>query len=406
MEFDPWMLVLLPAFFAAGWFAARWDLRQTILAAKKLPASYFQGIDHLLHDEHDKALEALIDVVKQDPDTPELHFALGALYRRRGETDRAIRVHENLLSRRDLTTDYRQRAQLEVGLDYVKAGLLKQAEAALNQLEGTPLAVKAEEQRIKLAQSERDWPLAIQMARALRAAGHEQEARFEMHYQASMAEDFLSHQNAKTEPAKEALGEALSLDTQHPRLMLLQIKLARLTKDTASLRQHLDSLAQYHPSYLSLAAADWMWAHGVTEGKTGIVMTDSEQANQALVCLASLCDQHPSIDLAFFILRHRSCALDIEAFHQWANATVQRQPSSRLLQLWLAHSPDLSAQIAGSATDSANDTLRLQVATKQLALLNAKAGRYSCKHCRFQARQHYWQCPGCGLWETYLPLTE
>ncbi len=395
MEFEPWMLILLPAFFAAGWFAARWDLRQTISAAQKLPATYFQGIDHLLHDEQDQALAALIDVVKQDPDTPELHFALGALYRRRGETDRAIRVHENLLSRRDLTTEYRHRAQLEVGLDYVKAGLLKQAEASLNLLEGTPLAVKAEEQRIRLAQSERDWPLAIQMAKALRAAGHEHEARFEMHFHASQADDALVKNPADLVAAKQALQQAAILDGQHARVLLLQIKLASLSFDEASLRLHLNALAITHPEFLGLAATDWLAFHGVTETKAQILVTDQVRAAAALTHLQTLCDEYPSVDLACIILRYRACASDASAFAIWSNAVVKKNASSRLLQLWL-----------GGQNESASTNPALAVATEQLAVLNAKAGRFTCKHCRFQARQHYWQCPGCGQWESYPALAD
>jgi lipopolysaccharide assembly protein B len=380
MEFDPWMLVLLPAFFAAGWFAARWDLRQTISAAKKLPATYFQGIDHLLHDEHDQALAALIDVVKQDPDTPELHFALGALYRRRGETDRAIRVHENLLARRDLPEAYRQRAQLEVGLDYVKAGLLKQAETALNELEGTVLAVKAEEQRIRLAQSERDWPLAIQMARALRAAGHEREARFELHYHASQAEDAMSLPAPNLIDAQESLRQAAVLDANHARTLLLNVKLSRLSGNRESMTGYLQQLAQHHPDYIALAAHDWMLAH------------KGDKAASALSYLQALWQQHPSIDLAHFILQQAEHANDASQFDQWAKQAVQQQASSRLLQLWLA-----------SQSARQNTSQALQITAEQLATLNAKSGRFVCNHCRFQARQHYWQCPGCGLWETYAP---
>jgi lipopolysaccharide assembly protein B len=395
VEFEPWMLVLLPAFFAAGWFAARWDLRQTIRAAQKLPATYFQGIDHLLHDEQDQALAALIDVVKQDPDTPELHFALGALYRRRGETDRAIRVHENLLSRRDLSTEYRHRAQLEVGLDYVKAGLLKQAEASLNLLEGTPLAVKAEEQRIRLAQSERDWPLAIQMAKALRAAGHEHEARFEMHFHASMADEALSKNPTDLVAAKQALQQATILDSQHARVQLLQIKLARLSQDSATVRVHLEALAKQHPEFLGLAAVDWFALHGVIEEKNQIQISDPARAADALIYLQGLFDQHPSVDLACAVLRQRACSSDPNAFAAWASVAVKRTPSSRLLQLWLT-----------GQNESASMLPALALATEQLSVLNAKAGRYSCKNCRFQARQHYWQCPGCGHWESYPALAD
>src|SRR5580765_828944 len=121
MEIEYWWLLALPLFFALGWFAARIDIKQLISESRALPKSYFRGLNFLLNEQPDQAIEAFIEVVKVDPQTIELHFALGSLFRRRGEVERAIRMHENLLERADLAEDQLLHAMVDLGEDYLKA---------------------------------------------------------------------------------------------------------------------------------------------------------------------------------------------------------------------------------------------------------------------------------------------
>jgi lipopolysaccharide biosynthesis regulator YciM len=116
-------------FFAFGWLAARIDIKQLLSESRALPLSYFKGLNFLLNEQPDKAIEAFIEVVKVDPQTVELHFALGSLFRRRGEVERAIRMHENLLERADLVPEQKMTALYELAQDYLKAGLLDRAES-------------------------------------------------------------------------------------------------------------------------------------------------------------------------------------------------------------------------------------------------------------------------------------
>src|SRR6186997_1496216 len=124
MEIEFWWLLALPLFFGLGWLAARIDIRHILTESRALPASYFKGLNFLLNEQPDKAIEAFIEVVKVDPQTIELHFALGSLFRRRGEYDRAIRMHQNLVERSDLREDQKLAALFELAQDYLKAGLL------------------------------------------------------------------------------------------------------------------------------------------------------------------------------------------------------------------------------------------------------------------------------------------
>jgi lipopolysaccharide biosynthesis regulator YciM len=138
----PWNLTSLdPAGPAAGLRAGlagfALDLRQLRIENRQAPKAYFKGLNFLLNEQQDQAIDAFIEAVQNDPDTSELHFALGNLFRRRGEYDRAVRVHEHLLSRGDLSRADRDRAQHALALDFLKAGLLDRAEEALRKLEGT-----------------------------------------------------------------------------------------------------------------------------------------------------------------------------------------------------------------------------------------------------------------------------
>src|SRR4249920_3251010 len=133
-----WILLGLPVAFVLGWLASRLDLRQLRIDNRRTPKAYFQGLNFLLNEQQDQAIDAFIEAVQSDPDTSELHFALGNLFRRRGEYERAVRVHEHLLSRGDLSRADRHRAQHALALDYLRAGLLDRAETALLRLEGTP----------------------------------------------------------------------------------------------------------------------------------------------------------------------------------------------------------------------------------------------------------------------------
>ena len=139
MDFELWWLLPIPAlFFALGWVAARIDIKHLLRESRALPLSYFRGLNFLLNEQPDKAIESFIEVVKVDPQTIDLHFALGSLFRRQGEIDRATRMHQNLLDRPNLPADKRQAAIFELAQDFHRAGLLDRAEELFTKLDGSP----------------------------------------------------------------------------------------------------------------------------------------------------------------------------------------------------------------------------------------------------------------------------
>ena len=167
MEIEYWWLLALPLFFALGWLAARIDIKHLVSESRALPRSYFKGLNFLLNEQPDKAIEAFIEVVKVEPQTIELHFALGSLFRRRGEVERAIRMHQNLVERVDLPEQQKFDALFELAQDYLKAGLLDRAEELFAKLQGSPHAEAAHRYLLEIYEQEKDWQKAIETAQQL-----------------------------------------------------------------------------------------------------------------------------------------------------------------------------------------------------------------------------------------------
>src|SRR5512133_3143312 len=167
IEFEYWQLLFFHLFFGLGWAAARVDIRHLVKESRALPRSYFRGLNFLLNEQPDRAIEAFVDAVKVDPQTIELHFALGSLFRRRGETERAIHMHQNLIEREDLPEDLKLQAMAELGQDYLKAGLLDRAEAIFDKLRESKLSELAQRNLLEIYQLEKDWEKAIRIAAEL-----------------------------------------------------------------------------------------------------------------------------------------------------------------------------------------------------------------------------------------------
>jgi lipopolysaccharide biosynthesis regulator YciM len=197
MDLDFWWLLVIPVAFAFGWMAARYDLKTLLSESANLPRSYFRGLNFLLNEQPDQAIDAFIEVVKLDPETIELHFALGNLFRRRGETDRAIRVHQNLLSRADLPVTERDHALFELGQDFLKAGLLDRAEETFRSLETGDYALGAQRALLTIYEIEKDWVKSIDTARHLETMGAESLDKEIGQFHCELAQEALQQKEAR-----------------------------------------------------------------------------------------------------------------------------------------------------------------------------------------------------------------
>ena len=262
MEFELWYLLSLPLLFAAGWFFRGFESRVRETDNAALPRSYFRGLNHLLNDQPDKAIDAFIEVVKLDSETIELHQALGNLFRRRGEFDRAVRIHTHLLNRADLPARQRSQALDELGQDYLKAGLLDRAEDAFVQLlQDRHHRFDALRALLRIYQMEREWLKAVDCARQLQREAGESHYVAIAHYYCELASDALVRNDL--EGAQRAIDEALTANRKSIRALILagDIAAKRGAPDEA-LRQwrRVEEASAEHVPLIAARVADAMAA--------------------------------------------------------------------------------------------------------------------------------------------------
>ncbi|MBF6616155.1 lipopolysaccharide assembly protein LapB [Pollutimonas thiosulfatoxidans] len=397
MDFEPWWLIFLPLLFALGWIAAKVDLRQMLSETRSLPNSYFKGLNFLLNEEPDRAIDAFVEVAKLDPETTELHFALGSLFRRRGEMERAIRVHQSLLSRADLQAADRESAQHELAQDFLKAGMLDRAEQAFERVLDTRFAVPAVRALIRIYESEHDWPRAIEAVKRLRALVDEPVPQL-VHYQCERAVAALALRPPDIDAASAALdaadNAAVALrkegrgQASEARIAILRAQLARAANHPERERAYLASVLDAAPEYASLIAADLLESY----------RSVGQQA-EGLAVLKAHYLRFPSLDTFNVVFRELRAQEGYQPAWAFAREALRAHPSllglDRLLEAELATGDSASVNLAAGADLSLLRSL-IHKHTQRL-------DRYSCRICGFEARHFYWQCPGCNSWETYEP---
>lgn len=368
-----WLLLGLPAAFAFGWIASRFDLKQLERERADAPRAYFKGLNLLLNEQQDKAIDAFIEAVQNDPDTTELHFALGSLFRRRGEFERAVRVHEHLLGRADLNAADRARAQQALAQDFMKAGLFDRAEAAWRSLEGTAFDAEARVALLSLYERSRDWARAAATARALDAAGDGSYAARIAHHECELAEEADARGDA--DAADAALRRARAAAPQAPRPMLLTGSRHAKHGDPAAAVAAWDQLRTAQPISFLLVAADYARAAQA-----------AGSVDAARRALAAALEQLPALELL------QALALldpDAAARRTRLVAQLRRQPTLSSAQQLLALPVD---QIGPDGWAALRETVALAAQPLQ---------RYRCAACGFEAPNHFWQCPGCLNWDSY-----
>jgi lipopolysaccharide biosynthesis regulator YciM len=381
MEFEPWMLLLLPLFFGMGWLAARVDIKELLDESNALPESYFQGLNFLLSEQQDKAIEAFIEVVKVDSKTVELHFALGSLFRRRGEIDRALRMHHNLADRADLDNDKRQQAVFELAQDYLKAGIFDRAESLFLELKNSDFAEPSLEFLLELFQKEHDWLKAIEIAQQLNVISEQDYSKRVAAFYCELAVEEIAC--GDTSAAREYLRQALST---YPNAVRATMMLGDLAASAGDLNEAIviwKNVEQQDMQYLPLVAERVLNAYR-SLGR------ESEGVSLLRDYLLK-CDSQDLLNVIFgSVLENEGSG----AAYQLVRDELKRNPTllglDKLLEATLL---DVSVERRADIEIVKN---LVHKRTRSLAM-------YHCAHCGFKARHFYWHCPACQAWDSYSP---
>ena len=378
IEFEYWQLLFFPLFFILGWAAARIDIRHLVKESRSLPRSYFQGLNFLLNEQPDRAIESFVDAVKIDPQTVELHFALGSLFRRRGETERAIRMHQNLVERDDLPQDLKLQALSELGQDYLKAGLLDRAEEVFNKLRDSAMVKEAKQKLLEIYQLEKDWNKAIAIAGELPDIATQKEIA-EYYCELATAEMIRS----RPDEASAYLKTALERNRKCVRASLLQGDIALQQDKLEEAVECWQRIEQQDPTFLALVAQRLLEA-----------FRKLERRDEGLQLLRGYLDHYPSLDLLDVVFQLVLESEGAEAAYGLVRDELKRNPTL------LGFDKLIDARLLLASPETRPD---LDLAKSIVQGYTRRLARYRCDNCGFKARQFYWRCPACGGWETYSP---
>jgi lipopolysaccharide biosynthesis regulator YciM len=375
---------LLLAFLLGVQLTRWWLARAGDQEGRKVSQEYFKGLNFLLNEEPDKAIEVFIKALEVDSETVELHLALGGLFRRKGQVDRATRIHQNLIARPTLTQNQRLQAIYELAQDYYKAGLLDRAEDLFKELkESQNYRSLALEGLCRIYQQEKEWHLAIEVSKLHKRAERPNYEQRVAHYWCELAE--ISITEERFEEAQKYLRNALSENRKLARAVLLR---GELHFKQGQYRQALDL-------WQSLSVTEPMLAALVIEK-----IIDSFKA----------LDDRQGLD--DYLINATVIPRQKHAFEKWyQNLSKSLGESDALTQLFEKIKKDgISGPAAGFLhtliEENSAESAELEAHFRGLLkdLLNRAKNRrieYTCKHCGFDMKSLYWLCPNCSEWDSF-----
>ncbi len=373
-----YLWLLLPVAAASGWYAAR---RSAARQPQKNFADeeYFRGLNYLLDNRPDKAIEVFVRMVEVDQDTVETHLALGNLFRRRGEVDRAIQIHQNLIARSGLNVEQRARALLELGEDYMKAGVYDRAEGLFKELVANDAFVsQALQHLLTIYQQERDWHAAIATGRRLEQISEQQHHHETAHFYCELASE--ARRQADEAGAERLVRQARREDPVCVRASLLA---ASLKMDRGQYRgaiRMLKTIAAQDPRFIPETLAPLQQCYRAMDRETDIIEY-----------LRGLLESHPSGYLTAALADLLNRFHGVEAAEQFLVEALRQHPSV----------PGLRRLIELKLDRSGREDLR-PILEAGRELLDSKLC-YQCSHCGFEGRSLHWRCPGCQSWNTVRP---
>ncbi|GAB2502883.1 lipopolysaccharide assembly protein LapB [Arenimonas alkanexedens] len=383
-EFAWLLLLLLPIAAASGWLAGRrGGERRGGARVSRLSNTYFRGLNYLLNEQQDKAIEVFLQIAAVDKDTVETQFALGHLFRRRGEVDRAIRLHQSLVAREGLNDEQKTRAVLALGEDYMRAGLLDRAETLFTDLVHMGvLAPQALKHLISIYQAERDWGKAIEHARQYEAASGEPMGKLVAQFHCELAEK--SRLAGDTDTTRRHIAQAYEADSHSVRAGLAEGQIELAAGNDAGAIRAFERVARHDIEFLPDLLEPLLRCYE----RSG----DSARARGFLL---EMIEHYPGVSPVLALTRLLERDEGQAAALEFLSRQLRLRPSVRGEAEYI----DLSLRDAG--TDAAGTLRTLKQITDQLVV---RTPGYRCQRCGFSARAHHWQCPGCKSWGSIKPV--
>lgn len=384
MENELWTLllpiILLPVFFAMGWFAARVDMKTVLKQAKTVPGGFYKSLDALVDRNSGKAARELAEVIDQQPQSYDLNLTLGKLYRQRGENDKAINMHQALLESPDTVGEKRERVLFELGQNYQSAGLVDRAEQIFLGLQNGNMAKEARQVLLSIYQQDRDWEKAVETAQLL--SHDEQTYRFEIaQFYCELAQAALFKSDYDT--ASGYVQKALDANKKCTRANMILGDIEQKRGRFEAAIEAYTAIEKQNHAYLSMVGERLYDAYDALG-----------RPQEGLNVLTGYMQTFPQLDLINVVYEKTLLLHGENEAAQTAAELVRRKPDlSGVYRL-------LGLQLSGlNPVWKADADMMRSIVGRQLQ----KAVMYRCRNCHFKSQVFFWHCPACNKWETFTP---
>ncbi len=379
------VIILMGLAYLVGWF---FGVRspgngKSPKSRDQLSHEYFVGLNYLLNEQQDKAVDVFIKMLDVDSDTVETHLALGSLFRRRGEVDRAIRIHQNLIARPQLNKEQRIHSLLQLGQDYMSAGVLDRAERLFLEVVDSGAESGASLQYLlDIYEQEKDWQQAITIAKRLESSENAVMRKEIAHYYCELAE--LANQSESLDKIYGYLKKAIAMDRHCFRASLIQARLEMETGNyKTAIKLYTKTISQ-DPNFIADSLHELQECY--------LKLNDIEGFYKFLqACMQN----NPRISVVLAVAEYLRRKQNDDAAIEFITQHLQQYPSLRGLQYLI------ELQLSNAGIEAKEDLTVLQNIMENF-LRNRPI--YRCEHCGYSGKKMHWQCPGCKRWTALQPI--
>lgn len=379
-----WPLLLPAAAYSGWWIAKRNDRPAHLRQDNHFSREYVVGLNYLLNEQPDKAVDVFIKLLEVDSDTVETHLALGSLFRRRGEVDRAIRIHQNLIARPQLSLSERKQALMALGQDYMSAGVFDRAERIFSEVVelGGHLETNSLHGLLAIYQQEKAWDKALEVAKKLEASTGQSMHIQAAHYYCEIAQQALK--KGAYDKAYQAVKQALVMDKQSVRASLMQAELdirhGRHKQAIRALKHVLEQDAEFIAETINSLVACYQALNAMPE---------------CMGYFHHILEAHPVVSVIFVIGDYYRQEKGLDAAIEFVSHQLHGHPSIRGLNCLIRWHLE-------SAHGKVREKLQMLYDITSKFLENKPV--YRCGHCGFSGKLLHWQCPSCKQWGKIKPI--